>query len=263
MSEELNQEVAPEQPEEKQETPQLSPMEQKALEQGWRPKTEFKGEPEEFVDAAEFVRRGELFSKIEHQSKELKQVRMALEALKDHHSKVREAEYNRALKSLQSARKEAMVNGEHERAFALEEKIDEVRGEAQRLAEQSRQPLVQEPQQMNPQFVEWTNKNGWYGSNKVMRAAADKLGFDLANEGYPPEQVLKKVEEEIRKEFSHKFQNERTNRPSAVEAPSRGGSVSESKSLSDQERTIMKRLVSSGVMTEKEYMSELKRVKGN
>ena len=45
-----------------------------------------------FIDAPEFVRRGELFTKIEKQSKELKAVREALKALGEHHSKVKEME---------------------------------------------------------------------------------------------------------------------------------------------------------------------------
>lgn len=106
---------------------QLSAIEQKAIEQGWRPKEEFDGDESEFIDAPEFVRRGELFTKIEHQSKELKQVRQALEALKTHHNRVKETEYARALKELEAARKQALVEGEHDRFFALEEKIDEIK----------------------------------------------------------------------------------------------------------------------------------------
>ena len=80
-------------PQEQTQEKQFSAIEQKALDQGWRPKEEFDGDPDAFIDAPEFVRRGELFSKIEHQSKELKAVKAALDALKTHHSRVKEVEY--------------------------------------------------------------------------------------------------------------------------------------------------------------------------
>ena len=129
MSEDTNN-VAPVETQEQVPEKQYSAIEQRAMEQGWRPKEEFQGDPEAFIDAPEFVRRGELFSKIEVTTRELKQVRQALDALKDHHSKVKETEYKRALASLEAARKQALVEGEHERFFALEEKIEEIKTDA-------------------------------------------------------------------------------------------------------------------------------------
>lgn len=77
---------------EQTEQPQYAPIQLEAIEQGWIPREEFDGDPDKFIDAAEFVRRGELFKKIESQSREVKQLRQALEAFKQHHSKVKEAE---------------------------------------------------------------------------------------------------------------------------------------------------------------------------
>ena len=49
-----------------QEAPELSPIEQKAIQMGWRPKEQFEGDEEEFIDAKEFVRRQPLFDRIEN-----------------------------------------------------------------------------------------------------------------------------------------------------------------------------------------------------
>jgi len=155
MSEELD--VGSEQPQ--VETPQLSATEQKAMEQGWRPKEEFSGDPEAFIDAAEFVRRGELFTKIEHQSKELKQVRQALDALKEHHSKVKETEYKNALKALDNARKQALTDGETDRFFALEERIEEVKAEKQAFDEDLA-VVTPRDEPINPEFTAWTKQKG-------------------------------------------------------------------------------------------------------
>ena len=70
------------------ETPELSPIEQKAISMGWRPKDQFEGDEEEFIDAKEFVRRQPLFDRIENQNKQLKNVTKALEALKVHYTRV-------------------------------------------------------------------------------------------------------------------------------------------------------------------------------
>ncbi len=243
---------------------QLSSIEQKALEQGWIPKEEFHGNEDDFIDAKEFVRRGELFSKIEHQSKELKAVRQALEAFKQHHSKVRESEYNRALKALQDAKKEALVEGEHDKFFALEEKIDEVKREKAEFVQEASKPVVQTETQ-HPEFQNWVQKNPWYEANRPMRAFADDLGRELASQGYTPTQVLKQVEIEIRKEFPQKFQNPKATRASGVEEPTRSGKSNKNDSfvLSDEERSIMRKIVSvTPGYTEADYIKELKRVKG-
>ena len=67
-------EVAPETTPE-QTAPELSPIEQKALEMGWRPKEEFEGEEADFIDATEFVRRKPLFEKIDTVGKELRETK--------------------------------------------------------------------------------------------------------------------------------------------------------------------------------------------
>ena len=73
------------------------PYESQAREQGWKPKEEYEGDETKWRPAKEFVERGELFGKIDHMGKELKETRKALKMLQEHHSKVRETEYNKAL----------------------------------------------------------------------------------------------------------------------------------------------------------------------
>jgi hypothetical protein len=239
---------------------EYTPTQLKALEQGWKPKDEFEGPEDEFIDAPEFVRRGELFSKIESQSKELKAVRRALEDFRANQSKSREQEVDRAIKNLKQERRAAVIDGDAERAFELEDEIDSISAEKTKIAQESARPAVQE---VNPEFAEWQNTNAWYEKDNVMRAAADAIGFDLARSGMSPSQVLKEVAKEIRKEFPHKFTNPKGARASAVESSTRTGNArSENVELSDVERTIMNRLVSRGDMTEAEYKKQIKASRG-
>jgi hypothetical protein len=239
------------------EAPKLSAIQEKALEQGWKPKDQFEGEEDEFIDAAEFVRRGELFSKIDHQGKELKAVRQALDALRVHHTKVAQTEYNRALKTLQESRKEAIENGDTEQAFAIQDQIDTVKAERVQID-------IAPVQELNPEFVEWTERNTWYSKDEDMRVVADKFGIKLHEQGKSPAEVLKLVEAKIKDTFPHKFANANRDRPNAVESSSRSGkSVSRGNDgLSEDETQIMRKIVRSGVMTEAQYKAELKKVKG-
>lgn len=96
-----------------------------------------------------------------------------------------------------------------------------------------------------------------------MRAYADALGRDLAYKGLSPKEVLKEVERQVKMEFPNKFTNPNRDKPGAVEGSSnKGGKSSDSFQLSDDERRVMQRFVRSGVMTEAEYIKDLKSVRG-
>ena len=238
----------------------LSAAEEKAMEQGWVPQDEWDGDPEQWRPAKEFLDRGELFKKIEDQNRTIKEFKRALDDLKGHHAKTRETEYARALQALKAQKIAALEEGDAAAVIKLDDQIDLVKDEQSKLktapAETQNQP--------NPEFTEWVDKNKWYENSQPMRAYADALGRDLAYKGLAPSAVLKEVERQVREEFPNKFSNPNRNKPGAVEgSTNKGGkSGSDSMSLSDDERRVMQRFIRTGVMTEKEYMTELKRIKG-
>ena len=260
MTEEVQQEEGGSQ---EQQQVEYSDVEKQALEKGWKPKEEYQGDPGKWRSAEVFVALEEPLKRIEHQSKELKAVRAALEAFKEHHTKVKETEYDRALKSLQDARRTAMREGDTEQALLLEDKVEEIKAEKAQVVAEGKKPIPEVQESIHPEFKEWLNHNGWYETSKAMRAVADKLGLEYQAEGLSPREVLKRVEADIRKEFPHKFENGNKNRAMGVEPPSRGGRTGKDDfALDDTEREIMRKIVRSGAMTEKEYIAELKRVKG-
>ena len=249
--------------EQQQETPvEVSSIEQRAIEMGWRPKEEFEGDETAFIPAEEFVRRKPLFDKIESQSKQIKSVHKALEALKSHFSTVREAEYARALKELKSSRREALASGDADKFEELDDEIQKVEQEAKKLSEVDIAPIEQE-KQVHPEFAAWTNRNPWYSSVGYMKSFADDYGNKLASQGMAPSEVLKAVEQAVRKEFPQKFKNPNKENAPHAEAPnasSKGGK--ENFELTEQERRIMNTLVSQKVLTKEEYVSQLKQAKG-
>lgn len=239
---------------------QLTAVEEKAAEQGWVPQDQWEGDPEQWRPAKEFLDRGELFKKIEDQNRTIKEFKRALEDLKGHHAKTREVEYRRALDTLKAQKMQALEEGDAQSVIKIDDQIDLVKDEQRRLAAQAQEPAVPE---LNPEFVEWIDRNKWYERDENMKIFADALGQKLAAAGRGPSAVLAEVERQIREEFPHKFKNPNRDKPGSVEgSATKGGKGSDSFTLTDDERRVMQRFVRTGVMTEKEYIAELKRTKG-
>jgi hypothetical protein len=240
----------------------LSPTQQEALSQGWVPKDDFEGDPEKWVDAGEFVRRGELFRKIENQSKELKDVRKALAELGKHNAKIRDIEYQRALESLKAEKKAALNEGDANKVVEIDDQIDLVK--AQQRNEQAQAAQAAVPQELHPELKNWINRNGWYETTPSMRGWADARGVELAQEGKSPNEVLSILEKEVKSRFSEKFHNPNRDKAAAVEAPSRNRASAKADpefELSDVEKQVMNTLVRQGVMTKEKYIADLKAIK--
>jgi len=261
MTEEV-QDLPQDNEDDKQQKPALTPIEERALEMGWRPKEEFEGEEEDFIDAKEFVNRKPLFDRIEHQSKQIKNVTRALEALKTHYTTVEVASYNRALTALKQERKQAMTDGDGDKFEEIDAQIKTVETQAAELQASAKIPVV-ENNEPAPEFQSWLNKNPWYNNTKYMKEFADEVGNRHAAEGMSPTAVLVAVEKAVRKEFPHKFTN-----PNKETAPVVGNnkgrpvaSANDTMVLSEQERRIMDTLVRQGVLTKEKYIADLKAAK--
>jgi len=249
----------------KETAPELSAIEQKAIEMGWRPKSEFDGNEEDFIDATEFVRRKPLFEKIDNVGKELRETRKALKALQAHHEKVKEAEFQHALKALREEKKAALEAGDADKLIEIDDQIADAK--AQEIL--SRTQAKQEAATPHPNFVQWAARNPWYKTNAELTIVADQVGaaYAASNPEKSPDDVLKYVEGRIKKLYPDNFTNPNKSRPSAVE----GGTSTPSKKsvedssnypLTEDERRVMMTFVRQGIMTKEQYIEDLKKVKG-
>lgn len=247
-------------PDPEQTTPEVPAIELRARELGWRPKEEFAGDEDNFVDAKEFVARQPLFEKIEHQSRELKNVKKTLDALKTHYTKVQEVEYQRALAALQANKAEAISEADGQRAVAIEAQIKKAEREFNQIREAEQAPAENDP----AEFVSWKAKNTWYEKDESMRIFADAIGSRLAKDGMSPPEVLAAVAKKVKAEFPHKFVNpNKANAPDVgvSGASGRASSSADKYELSDLERSIMNTLVRSGTMTKEQYIADLKKTR--
>lgn len=242
----------------------VSPVETKAMEMGWRPKEEWQGAEEDFVDAKEFVQRASLYEKIDRQGKQLREVSRALDGLKNHYGKVEQAAYDRAIKALKTERKAALTDGDGEKFEDLDDQIKSIEREALAAQAAASVPVVQDTSTQQ-EFVSWVNKNSWYKTDDEAREFADAFGVGLANKGIDPQEVLRRVEGAVRKQFPSKFQNpNKQNAPHTESSKgSGGGKGSDGFQLTEQERKVMNDLVRQKVMTKDEYIASLKQVRGD
>lgn len=245
-------------PNTEQEHSEVSPIEARARELGWRPKEEYQGDEDNFVDAKEFVQRQPLFEKIEHQSRELKNVKKTLDALKGHYTKVQETEYQRALATLEAKKAEAISDADGAKTIQIERQIANAQREFREIQQQEQTP-ANDP----AEFVSWKAKNAWYEKDESMRIFADALGTKLAKDGMTPAEVLDSVAKKVKTEFPHKFVN--PNKANAPDVGVSGGngrsSSSEKFELSDIERSVMNTLVRDGTMTKEQYIADLKKIR--
>ena len=236
------------------------PYEQEARDQGWKPKEEYEGDPSKWRPAKEFVERGELFGKIDSLGKELKETRKALKMLQDHHSKVKETEFNRAVNELKGLQKKHLEEGNSDEYIKTTELLTDLKAEqkAREVMSQQAQPAV------DPRFTAWQERNAWYGKDTEMRQFADTLGlgYAQANPGLDPDEVLEYVTNQVKKTFKDRFENPNRTKPSAVEGSSNAQPKKDDVQLTDDERRVMNTFVRQGIMTKEEYIAQVKAMRG-
>ena len=271
MSEELNVQQTEQQPhiepqnEIPESTPQgdVDPYESEAREQGWKPKEEYEGDPFKWRPAKEFVERGELFGKIDSLGKELKDTKKALKMLQEHHSKVKETEYNRAVTELKTLQKKHLEEGNSDEYLKTTELLTDLKAE-QKAREVMSQQQQQTQGQVDPRFVAWQEKNQWYNKDQDMRQFADTLGlgYAQANPGMEPDDVLEYVSKQVKLAYRDKFENPNRTKPSAVEGGSNAQQKKDEVQLTDDERRVMNTFVRQGIMTKDEYIAQVKAMRG-
>lgn len=261
MSEELQTVVEP-QVTENAPAPAGDVYEEQAREQGWKPKEEYEGDPDKWRPAKEFVERGELFGKIDTLGKELKDTRKALKMLQEHHTKVRETEYKRAVDELKALQKKHLEDGNSDGYLETTELLTDLKAE-QKAREVAAQTA---PQQVDPRFTDWVAENKWYNADAEMRDYADVIGLGYANKnpGLDPEDVLKYVTAQVKTRFKDKFQNPNRTKPSAVEGTNTASSNKKGTfELTDDEKRVMNTFVRQKLMTADEYIAQVKAMRGS
>lgn len=236
----------------------LSPVEEKARNQGWRPLEEWNGSEDDWVDAKTFVVRGELFDKIKKQRNEIDELRLAVGDLTRHHAKVAETEFKKALEYLKQQKADALESGNYKAAVDLDEEIATLKQSSvkKEFIEDSRKSAFEAT------FSNWKDKNEWYGSDQDLTMYADFVGNKYASEnpGSSYEKVFEYVTNAVKKQFKEKFDSTKptspVNEPSGNRSSGKKSKYSE-RDLNEVQLSAAKRFASLGVMTVDEYIKQL------
>jgi protein-tyrosine-phosphatase len=249
---------------------ELSPVEQKAAAEGWKPKEHWTGDPDEWRDARSFLDRGELLKKISQANKEQKEMRRVLQAMKEHNIKLSQAKAREEMQELRREKILALENNDAQRVVEIDEKILEKKDAIAEINANAKSQELDQGVQAPPEFAAWVDDNPWYATNAGMRGYADAIGQAYAqdNPGIAPSKVLAYVAREVKEKFGVGSKSvARTERPSAVLDSGTRGSPSKKtansaiiNSMSETERNIMRTLVKGGHITEDKYVEDYKKI---
>jgi hypothetical protein len=183
-----------------------SQVEQEARALGWVPQDKYKGNPDKWVDAEEFVERGKSLMPLLRQNNErLKQDRLqltakigtledklngatvALDRLEKHYTEANRRSVEIAKAQLKAELKQAREDDDVDAEERILGQLGDIQ-EAERAAkaqppEKKDPPSQPSGQQPDPIFVEWQQDNPWFGPDKKKTKAVARIAEDLREEG--------------------------------------------------------------------------------
>lgn len=243
---------------EQEPAPQLSEIEQRAMELGWQPKEEFEANPanagKKWRDAEDFLDRQSFFDHINSLKQEVRQAKRAAQLLAEHNRKIEQVSYERALAKLKAERKEALENQDYAKAEEIRDQIDDLKTKAVQTT------VPEMPSDSNAVVSAWMERNKWYTQDNDLRVFADGYAVNLYNSGVrDPKEALPLIEAKVRETFPNKFRNPNKDRPQSLEG---GGQQKQSKStftLTPEEEKIMDTMLKAGVpLSREEYIKQIK-----
>lgn len=193
-----------------------------ARKMGWVPQEEWKGDPEKWRPAQEFVERGEnivpiLKDRLDKVEQELaatikinkQQVEQAEQAA---YSKAK-AKYDQRIKELNQKEVAAVEEGDTAEYLKVKQEKDNLTP--------PEQPKVQpgDQQAISPVFEDWHKKNNWYEKDQQATRYAMAFGAELRNNnpGMSEHEFLSAIEKEVKETFPAKFTNPNREKAPAVE----------------------------------------------
>ena len=235
-----------------------SEHETKAREMGWKPLHEFGGDPRKWVEARVWVENAPLVSQIKAYKQQIRERNKALEAASTHYARVHQAAYDRAIADLSEQKREAVIQQDVDKVAEIDRYI------AHTQAEYAKRP--EPPQTFDPAYGEWIDANPVIAGDPTLRSFAISVErglMDTAPE-LDVETRLERVSQAVHSTYPDRFKNGRRTAHSMVEGPSNGATPVQGTSkrfgvsdLNADEKMVMRRLVSSGLLTEAQYLKDI------
>lgn len=219
-------------------------VETRARSMGWRPKTEWVGDQSKWVDATEFVQRGDQVipiiksenrrlhetveqqnARIAQQDAEMKELKTSIESLKNFNTEMSEERVKAMRAKIAKEIKEARDNGDVERELELNDQLGaatDALNESKAKAKETPKTTTTTQSTPPPLDPEWLAQNSWFGPDEARTDLSIGIGQRLRAKfpnlvGRP---FLNKLSEEVLKAMP--IVNTEREAPSRVEGGSNG-----------------------------------------
>ncbi len=244
--------------------PELDPEEARARESGWRPKDDYSGDPDEWVDAAEYNRRRPLYDRISKQKKELKDVKKTLDSVVKYQKELEAKTRAKVIAEFEAKKREAVKFGDLEAFEAAEaeiKKVSEEKGIDVDLPGQEEEPEQPEAKQLEiPQFVlDFEKANPWFNTDTDMQEVMLARTQRLTAEGKPLQEAMTAALAHVKNLFPDKFSNPNKTKPSPVMGGRREQrpAAKSIANLTPEQREVWRYYKSRGIMTEQKFLETL------
>lgn len=207
--------------------------ETEAREQGWKPETEWEGDPPRggFKSAEQFVKDGEnitpiLKSKVdrlETRVDELLNTNKQLHEFTQRSIKKEKAEKEKLISELEQVRKKAVTEGDGDAFDRADRQLNELRSDVNQSPEPGIDPLAEK----------WLEGNPWYAQNEKLQAYADGIAEKLVRQGFTGQAYFDELTRRTKESFPQDFGNPNRSKPNGVEGDTRPGSESKGHTFND------------------------------
>lgn len=221
------------QPEGTDTAPAARDFDAEAKEMGWVPKEEFRGNPDRWKPAQQFVEDGEnILPIVRAENKRLKDKLDSVE--KDYATrferldkaaqvtiKAAKAQFDRELAALQTQRDEAVKAGDLQAFKATEKQITDHTANAPKVEDFEEKPKAADaPANDDTVLAKWQDTNKWYGTDDTLTEAAIGISQRLLmqNPNITMADNLRRTDEELAKRFPLKFGKPGANGHAPVDA---------------------------------------------
>lgn len=167
------------------------PIETFAREQGWAPKEEWRGNPDDWRDPKDFLKYG--MQRGKDAGREMRELRSTVDKIAKTSQTLVERHREEARREAEAAFAGAVENKDHEGARAAREQLA-------RIEQQGHDPVPGAPVQ---DFM--TRNSSWFGQNRAATMVARQVTAEQAAMGVSPAEQLRIAEETVKAEFPQLF----------------------------------------------------------
>lgn len=208
--------------------------EEKAKAMGWVPKEEFRGDENKWVDAEEFVKRGENFvgiakenidrltqkvtsleSKLEESTKVFQEFREFATKSEQRAYDRAQKEYESSVKDLKKRLKEAAKNEQWSEFDEIENEIDGLEKPQKLKKKDDKQKATYYTQ---ADLDAWMGANTkWFNVDQEMTAYAVAMEPILIKQGKKGQELFEEIDKRLQKRFPENYENPNKKKPSSVD----------------------------------------------